>query len=365
MQLSAGDGSVIVENTGDVKVTGSVSTSTDGSIRIGSDGSVQIDDTVTARGTGNVTLTTSGNDSDIAVNALVSSVSGDIKLDAGRNIMITDKIATAGNVTLTAAGTITQSGSGRIEDAALLATSSVGGLTLTGAKTVKGFSAVNAGDGDIVLVNTENLTIAGIDQGNGDIDIRNTGDVVISDTVRTAAGTNVTIDAAGTISEEGDGEIVNVGELSTKSEGGQALWSQLGPEIHAVNTGGGAIEFFNTGALEVAKVTQESGDVKITAGDDMTIVDSIATPDNVSLTAAGTITETGDGKVEGAALLATSSNGGQTLSGANTVKSFRAANSGAGKLIFHNISDVLLASIVQTADDDVVVDGEGDLTSAR
>lgn len=89
--------------------------------------------------------------------------------------------------------------------------------------------------------------------------------------------------------------------------------------------------------------------------------DSIATAGNVELVAGGTISQTGDAMIENAALLTTRSIGGQTLTGANTVKSFRAVNTEDGQLVFRNTSDVLLVGVEHMASEDVSIIGEANL----
>src|SRR5207245_7376599 len=77
--------------------------------------------------------------------------------------------AGAGNVTLTAGGTISEAPGGVISTGGLLTTSSVGGTTLGNANTVARFTASNSGAGNISLTNTGDMTITGITQNTGDV----------------------------------------------------------------------------------------------------------------------------------------------------------------------------------------------------
>src|SRR5207302_1791741 len=68
----------------------------------------------------------------------------------------------------------------------------------------------------------------------------------------------------------------------------------------------------------------------------VTITGTLSSPTGLAVTSSGAITETGAGLVTTPGLFLTSSAGGQTLSGANTVGDFRPANTTSGAITFAN-----------------------------
>ncbi|NLU41442.1 MAG: hypothetical protein GXX08_04490, partial [Firmicutes bacterium] len=258
----------------------------------------------------------------VTVAGAVAATAGNVLLQAGGDIAIAESVAAPGEVTLTAGGSIIETGDGRIENAALLSTQSSGGQTLTAANTVRGFLATNTGGGNIELVNTADLAIAGISQEAGDIIVDNTGNVTVAGSVVTAGGdilmqvaqditiadsittaSNVSLTAGGSIMQTGEGRIKNAALLSTQSSSGQALTgANTVKAIDAVNTGTGDIEFANAEALTVARVVQNAGDVIIISTGDLDVAGpiSIAVSGSVELRAVGNLTvdastEAGDG----------------------------------------------------------------------
>ncbi|MEN6412388.1 MAG: hypothetical protein ABFC84_06420, partial [Veillonellales bacterium] len=159
---------LITEAGGTVKTT-------DGNISLtAADGSETINGTVNAGGTGTVTLTATGAESDVAVNGTVASAGGTIELAADRDIILNSDVETTGKVGLTAGSAIAETDSGKILDAALLTTDSVAGQELKQDNTVHAFNAGNSGTGDIEFTNTsDTLTIKTINQANGKVDVTN------------------------------------------------------------------------------------------------------------------------------------------------------------------------------------------------
>ncbi|MCY2990939.1 MAG: autotransporter-associated beta strand repeat-containing protein, partial [Planctomycetota bacterium] len=193
----AGGGNVTVGNTGQLTTSGAISTAANGTISLTATGNtLTLGSTVTAGGSGTVTLAATGATSDILVTATVSSTSGAIGATAGRNVTLsTGDVTTSGNVTLTGtAGTVSETGAGKISGG-LLTTSSVGGTTLNAANTVTSFHATNITSGNVQLINSGALDITGISQtggGNVIVTITGAGTLTASGAI-TSNGGNVTL----------------------------------------------------------------------------------------------------------------------------------------------------------------------------
>ncbi|NLU41317.1 MAG: hypothetical protein GXX08_03845, partial [Firmicutes bacterium] len=187
------------------------------------------------------------NAADRLVVADVSQASGgDVEIVNTGDIELTGTIDTTGNVTLTATGSIEESGAGRVINAAKLATASGTGQALTGANTVKSFSASNTGSGDIKLNNeAATLVVEDVTQAaGGEVQIIDTGDIELTRTIDTAG--NVALAATGSIEESGAGRVINAALLTTASGSGQALTGDNAVQsILATNTGSGDIELVN------------------------------------------------------------------------------------------------------------------------
>ncbi|MHB8736297.1 MAG: beta strand repeat-containing protein, partial [Terriglobales bacterium] len=99
-------------------------------------GSLAVNAPVTAEASGTISLTTTGSGNGVALNAALSS--------------------TSGQITLNSAGAIAEAGAGAgvISTNGLLQTSSTTGQMLTNANTVGSFNATNTTSGDVSLVNT-------------------------------------------------------------------------------------------------------------------------------------------------------------------------------------------------------------------
>ena len=277
-----------------------------------------------------MTLTANGVTSDILVNATVSSTSGAIGATAGRNVTLNaGSVTTSGNVTLTGtAGTVSQPGAGVISGA-LLTTSSVGGTTLGNANTVTSFNATNTTSGPITLVNSAGtLTVTGISQlgtaAGSNVSVTNTGNLTKSGAISTTAAAN------GTISLQSTTGVLTVGAAVTAG-------------------GSGTIGLTSTGGTNAVLV---QGVVTSTSG-------------QITVSAAGAITESGAGRFGTSGLLSTTSTTGQTLNGANTVGSFNATNTTSGDISLINTANPLtITGISQTDGGNVTVNNTGAITTS-
>ena len=362
-QTAGGD--VVVSNTGNIDISGAVDTTGNvdltASQMIIESGSGRIVNValLTTQSSGGQTLNgantvasfnaTNGDGGDVklintanwlGITGISQTAGGDVAVSNTGNITITDTVDTTGNVDLTASEAITESGDGRIGNAALLTTQSSGGQTLNGVNTVHSLNMANSGSGAIEFINTAGpLTITGISQNTGDVMVTNTGDLTITGVIITAANGDITLTAMAGNETIGAAVIAGGNGMITLDANG--MTSDI-----VIN----------------AAVKSTDGDIAATAGRDITLSDQIATNGNVSLAAGGSITEITDGKVLNAVLLTTSSNGGQTLTGANTVASYNATN-GGGDVQLNNTASMLgITGISQTADGDVAVSNTGNIT---
>jgi len=212
------------------------------------------------------------------------------------------------------------------------------------------------------------------------------GDRRGADSIATAGAVDLT--AGGIIAETGAGKIENAVLLSTQSNSGQTLTgANTVRAFLATNFGSGDIELVNTSDLTISGISQNMGDIVVDSAEDVmvagsvvtaegdmlvqavqdiTIADRIETSGNVNLTAGSSITETGEGRIENAALLSTTSTGGQILTGANTVGALDAVNHGGGDVVVSNTADALLLNNVgQAGNGDVFITNSGDLSVKR
>ena len=170
---------------------------------------------------GTVTLTATGTTGDVTVNETVSSGSGALTLNAGRNMSLAGNLSTSGNVTLnsaqaTATGTIT-AGLGTVTGA-LLTTNSKGGTTLNNNNTVTSFNATNTTSGAVSLTNNAGLTITGISQGGGgNVTVNNTGALTVSGNITAGAGA-VTLTANSPLTLTNNANIVSATSVELNAD---------------------------------------------------------------------------------------------------------------------------------------------------
>jgi hypothetical protein len=294
--------------------------------------------------------------------AITSQGSGDLELDSGTCLEISAAIDVKGRVALTAAGKITETGSGAI-NAALLATSSLGGTILTGSNMVTSFAATNSGGGDIRLVNTAaTLAILNVSQSGGaNVAVSNNGAIDVAGVVTAGAG-QVILTATGKVIETRNGAI-QAGHLATSSSGGIVL---TGPNtvtsFTATNSGSRDIQLVNTAAtLTLLNISQfGGGNIKVSNNGAINVAGVVtAGAGQVTLTATGKIIESRVGAIN-AGLLATSSSGGTNLTGPNTVTNFATTNSGGGDIQLVNTAATLtLLNVSQSGGGNIAVSNNG------
>ena len=255
----------------------------------------------------NFTLNTgSGGTDAITFDSGTTTLAGNLTVSAVGNITASGSIATPGDVTLTATtGAISETGSAIIS-AALLTTDSATGTTLDNTNTL----------GELKTRNTNITDVYAIDVTDSTVSSTGTTPLIIDDT---------TIDGSGTIRIRTTGGITVSGSI-TSTAGDISLYSS-GMSDNVVLQG---------------SIVSQSGNVNVETGSDLSLQDgSIATSANVTLTSdTGSISETGIGSIS-AALLTTSSSTGTTLDGDNSCTDIKTKNT--------NITDVYVMRVTNTA----------------
>ena len=202
----------------------------------------------------------------------VDSVSIGADLDAGTN-----------NVTLSVDGAITQSGTGGILTAQNLTVSSVGGQELVTA--VSSYNATNAGAGTIILDNTGDLDVSGINNtGGGSTTVGTDGNLTQSGDI-TADGGDVDVSAS-------NGSITMAAGTETNSNGADINYETTGS--------GGDITLSTLRTCADCEVGGSTGAVTVTALGDIlaqqgqtTHITSVS----ASLVATGSLAATDDGNI--------------------------------------------------------------------
>ena len=203
-----------------------------------------------ASGTNNLTLTAGAGILSMGViggtnplNNLTASTTG-----ASNNITVANNI-TATAISLSAGGALSETNSAVLSGG--LTTSSSTGTTLNNANTVSSFNATNTTNGNVSLTNTGALSITGISQSVGNLTIANTGAIT-----QTAP--------------------ITVSGTSSFSAGANAI------TLTQTNAFTGAVSLSNSG----------TNNVSVTNGSALQIGTS-SIGQNLSLTASGSISETG------------------------------------------------------------------------
>lgn len=198
---------LVLNAGGDVVLTGGSAAST--GANIGTTGGAPLAPTsITINAGGSVILNSgAGTGVRIGSTAAAPAAGGDISISSGQDILLngtaqTARIRTLGNVTLNAAGSISEGPNGLIEANALTTTSNAG-TNLGGPNQVASFNATNTAAGHIALVNSGNLAVMASNAApGGNITINNlAGDLSTSGSIAASGGgsADVTLAAAGAV----------------------------------------------------------------------------------------------------------------------------------------------------------------------
>jgi hypothetical protein len=170
------------------------------------------------------------------------------------------------DISLTVDGAITQSGAGGVLTAQSLTTSTVGGQTLDSA--VGTFTASNSGSGDINLTNTGDLVITSINQTGGSVLIDTDGALSQTGGI-TSSGGDIRVTTTG-------GNIVMAEGVVTRSNGGDITYETTGTDAD--------ITLANVRTCDDCSAAGSTGDVIIRAADGSILGYAIANQDDAHIT---------------------------------------------------------------------------------
>ena len=186
--------------------------------------------------------------------------------------------------------------------------------------------------------------------------MNNSGAITLTGLV--SSGNNVSLTAGGAITEDitdGNNGAISGVTLTTTSVGGQTLeGANTVTNFNATNTTSGDINLVNTASsLAVTGISQTgTGSVILNNTGAISITGALSSANNVNLTATGAISEditNGNNGAISAVTLTTTSVGGQTLEGANTVTNFNATNSTSGDInLVNSAATLTVTGISQT-----------------
>ncbi len=296
--------------------------------------------------TGNVVYQNAGNLSIATVNTVgLTAADKSIELTTDGSIGVNASLV-GSSIDLTAAGQLTESG-GAI-DGSTLTTNSAGGTELAGLNSVQSLDGTNSGGGDFDFGNSApTLVVVGVTQvDGGNILISNAGSINLTGPVATGSG-NVTLSGSGSVFESSLGRIAAAGlELLDSADFTLTNTDNLVTNLAGNTTGN--VAYYNAGSLSIATVntvglTAANKSIELTA-DGSIGVNAILVGGNISLTAAGQLTESG-GEIDGS-MLTTNSVGGAELAGPNSVQSLDGTNSGGGDFDFGNSASTLVVTAI-------------------
>jgi hypothetical protein len=278
---------------------------------------------------GNLTLKTTGTNSNLVIDAaLTSSTAVDL--------------ISAGTIGGNAAGVIT---------ARTLIGSSVGAVTLTADNSIDSFGAFTTHDGALTLTDGRSLTINGkVDVGTGGLSLMtlNSGSIVIDGTI---TGTSVDLTSAGTIGENGSG-IITAGSLTGSSAGATTLMARGNDiaDLEAFSTSAGAFSLTDAATLTVNGAVNVSGGkltLNTTGTNHNLVVDAALTDTGrtVDLISAKTISSNGSGIITAGALDG-SSVGSVTLTADNLIGRLGAFSTGNGAFSLTDAGSLTVAGAV-------------------
>jgi len=318
---AAGPTNLTLTTTGAVNLTGGANSA----VAIGTNPLGGQTTDITINSGGDVTLTPGSGVGALIGSSVGNVAGGDISITSGGNITLGNNssvgtaIRTTGNVTLNASpagGAISEDAASVIE-AGSLTTSSDTGTVLNGANLItSSFGATNSTSGNIGLINTSNpytLTITGITNTGGDIDVDNTGAVTTTGAVSASGVVNIvthsplTIGAGGVTAggginltagqTSGTGDILTLDGPISSTGSGSSITLTAGDDLvqnaNVTANGGTVSADSQTGSISMASGTTTSsggGTISYSApSGDVTVSSLNASSGSVDLSAGGSI----------------------------------------------------------------------------
>ncbi|ELP30331.1 Ig-like domain-containing protein, partial [Rhodopirellula baltica] len=324
------------------------------------------------------TKTTNSDANDIT---LVTTAGGDIEvvaLDAGAD----------GDITLTAAGAITEDGMpGTVAAGDVLTASAAGAITLD--TNVNSITATTSAAGDIDIDESTGVELTNIATNDGTVNVvAATGDVTIVSVTSAGTDKDVTIEAtAGSILDQDDntdvditatGEIIltagaNIHGTGTGTDGDDnRLEVAAGSIVTANSTTAGNVRLTAPGAITLKNIDATSGDVDVTTttGGDI-LIGAIDASGTVTLNSSAAINDADDdltaditattvsleavGDIGGSAMVTTADTEGRLEIAGGSVS---ANSTGTGDIVLRGTADITFTSVT-TNDGLVDVDSTG------
>ncbi|MDB5341692.1 MAG: hypothetical protein JWP89_69 [Schlesneria sp.] len=312
-----------------------------------------------------------------ATNGMATSA-GDVTITAAGTVTLDQSIAAAGaTVRISAAGSITETAGATITAASLGVRTTTGDILLTEANDVTTFAASNAGATNVVRYQDANAfnvgvvgsnpyvaTTTGVTTANGDVTLKAGGALGINEsinagsaTVRIAAGGNVVEAAGKTITANVLGVTTSAGNITLDQN------NTVGTFAASDTAVGGAITFVDTTGVSIGSVTADgslfsltngintsAGDVTVSAAGAVTLNQSIAAAGaTIRISAAGAVTEAAAATITAASLGVRTTSGNIVLTEANDVTTFAANDTAAGQAVkFRDANAFNVGSVIGT-----------------
>jgi hypothetical protein len=276
----SGGGNITVSNTGAISTTGSTSTAANGNISLTATGGAEtIGASVSAGGTGTVSLSTTGAGNNLTINSTISSGStvtlgagGSILNGTGSTLPTTTELITATTLMATAGGEIGQPGNGTLSTSVSSVTASAsdssgfaakgiwinnaGALTVTSATTTSGVILIDAG-----VIAGGDLTATSVTAGGGKnvrLQTHTSGNINVGSV--SAAGGGVRLNSAGSILDADSAATTDITALSLVMSAATSIATGAAPlqtavsNVAATATTGGLF-LNNSGGLTITSVT--------------------------------------------------------------------------------------------------------------
>lgn len=301
---SAGNGVAIENTAGNLTLTGPIQTTG-----------------------GDITLKTPGT---LAINSIISSGSGVVRLAGGGLISQTATITSSGGLGVNGAGTITLTQNNAITGNVAISNSNSGGSTQF--KSTQGFNVNTvAADAGALFTTTNGIST------NGDVTINSGGAIALTQGIATAGARTVRIQSAGAVTQAATGVITaaNLGTRATAVDLSTAA-NAVSTNV-ALNASAGAAAFKNGAAFNVGTLTADGTLFTATAG-------ISATGNNVTLDSAGAVTQTTGNNITASGLLLKGA-GAYTLTNTTNSVGTIAASTGAGAIKYINAGALTVGTV--------------------
>ncbi len=347
----------IAETTGSLDALSLVGGSAGGAA-LGGANMVRTLDAFTNTGSGGFSLS---DGETLTVSGAVNAGTGNLSLTTtSGNIDIASQLTAGTEADLVSAGTVSESGSGAIS-AAQLAGSSAGEAAFGGSNMIGTLNAfTNTGSGGFSLSDGETLTVSGaLNAGADNLSLTTTsGDLDIANQLTTSAEADLV--SAGTITEGGSGAI-SAAKFTGSSAGGATLngANLIGTLEAFTNSGAGGFALTNSETLTTDDtINAGTGDMTLTttgADNDIVIKEAITAGGTITLDSAGDITETTATGTITAATLTGSAGGATTLNGANQIASLGDFASTGGHFALNDGQALTVSGTVNAAGQNITL----------